>query len=324
MGFSVKHYLTFLLRLMICRKYIFAETVMLLFVIAGLTASCKDKPESSSSPFPSVLSVKITPEDPRTIHDLKILMEGMEGRDLTFRYVWKLNGEEIFGETFNSLRPLNFSKHDTISVVVTPLQEEVVGKSVESAPVVIMNTKPKISSATIQPLPAYTLSELEVRIEASDDDEDYLVYSYQWIKNGQESADETSSVLSSLNFERGDKIECTIVPSDQEAEGKEFTTKSVVIINRPPSITSQPPIDRVLEDYYAYQVVAEDPDQDTLTFSLSSFAPEGITVDPATGAIKWKIPKGLAGVYPIEIIVSDGQGGRCSQNFNLTISENSE
>ncbi len=308
---------------MICRKYILVETVMLLFVIAGLTSACKDKPESSS-PFPSVLSVKITPENPKAIHDLNIIMEGMEGRDLTFKYVWKHNGEEIFGETFNSLRHLNFSKHDTISVVVTPLQEEVVGKSVESAPVVIMNTAPKISQATIEPQPAYTHSELEVRIEASDDDDDYLVYSYQWIKNGQKIADETSSVLSSLNFERGDKIECSIVPSDQEAEGNEFTTRSVDIINRPPSITSQPPMDIVLEDSFAYQVVVEDPDQDTLAFSLSPSAPEGITIDPATGVIKWKIPKGLAGVYPIEIIVSDGQGGRCSQNFNLTISENRE
>jgi hypothetical protein len=313
----------FLLRFMICRKYILAEIVMLLFVIAGLTASCKDKPDSSS-PFPSVLSVKITPEDPSTIHDLNIIMEGMEGSDLTFKYVWKRNGEEIFGETFNSLRPLNFSKHDTISVVVTPLQGELVGKSVESSPVVIMNTDPKISSATIQPQPAYTNIELEASIEASDDDDDYLVYSYQWIKNGQKIADETSSVLSSLVFERGDKIECSIVPSDQESEGNEFTTRPVVIINRPPSITSPPPTDIVLEGSLTYQVVVEDPDQDTLAFSLSSSVPEGITVDPATGVIKWEIPKGLAGVYPIEIIVSDGQGGRCSQNFNLTISENRE
>ncbi len=61
--------------------------------------------------------------------------------------------------------------------------------------------------------------------------------------------------------------------------------------------------------------------QDILVLSLSSSAPDGMTLDPATGIVEWKIPKGLTGSYPIDIMVSDGCGGRCSQSFNIYIGE---
>jgi len=298
----------------------FLAGMVVIFLAVGLIPSCNDKPRSSS-PFPSVLSVKITPEAPRTTHELGVIMEGREGSDLTFKYTWKRNGEEIFGETFKTLRPLNFSKHDSISVVVTPLRGEVVGNPVESPPVVVINTEPVVSSAIIQPQPPYTDSQLELKIEASDDDDDYIVYSYQWIKNEQEMADETSYVLPGSSSERGDSVKCRIIPSDREIEGKEFVTEPVIIANSPPSITSQPPTEIVLDDFFTYQVVVDDPDQDVLSFSFSSSVPEGMTIDPETGSIKWKTPKGLAGIYPIGIIATDGHGGRCSQSFNLSVSE---
>lgn len=302
---------------MVHKKYLLTE-IVILFLITGLNLACESKTKSSS-PYPAILSVKITPENPRTTHDLNVIMEGMEGSNLTFKYCWKRNGNEIFGETFKTLRHFNFSKHDTISVVVTPVQEELMGKSVESDPVIIMNTEPIVSLATIQPQPAYTNSQLEVMVEASDDDDDYMVYSYSWIKNDQEITDETSSVLSSLNFRRGDSIWCKVIPSDREVEGRAFTTEPMVIANSPPFITSQPPLEIVLEHFFTYKVVADDPDQDKLVFSLSSSAPEGMAIDPATGIIKWKTPKDLTGIHPIEIIVSDGHGGRCSQSFDLSL-----
>lgn len=312
-------HITHILRLhsMSCNKYLLTAIVILLF-ITGLTLSCKKSKTKSSSPFPTVRSVKISPENPRAIHNLKIIMEGMEGSDLTFNYTWKRNGEEIFGENFKTLNHRNFSKHDTISVVVTPVQDEIVGESVESDLVVIMNTKPVLSFAIVRPQPAYTNSQLEVLVEVSDEDDDYIVYSYQWIKNDQEIANETENVLSSINFRSEDSIKCSITPSDREVEGSTFTTEPIVIANSPPVITSQPPSDIAIEQFFTYKVVAEDPDRDELVFSLSS-SPEGMTIDPANGIIKWKISKDLTGVCPIEIIVTDGYDGRCSQRFNLSL-----
>jgi len=301
------------------KKYLSAK-ILIIFLIMGLAFSCKDKTERSS-PYPTVLSVKIMPDNPRTNSKLKVKMEGIEGKDLTFRYLWKRNGEEIFGETFDALGPLNFTKHDAISVVVSPVQGEVVGKPVESVPVVVLNTGPILSFAVIKPYPAYTDGELDVVVEASDNDDDYIVFSYNWIKNGQEIENENSSVLTSENFKRGDSIQCAVIPSDREAEGKAVTTPPIVIANSPPVITSPPPSGVVREHVFIHKVVADDADEDELVFSLSSSSPEGMTIDPATGVIEWKIPKDLTGSYPIEIVVSDGYGGRCSQSTTLSVSK---
>lgn len=304
---------------MLYKKYLLVK-IVILFLTAGVIHSCKSETKSSS-PYPSVLSVKITPENPRTARDLSIIMEGLEGKDLTFKYLWKRTGEEIFGEAFKTLRSSNFAKHDTITVVVTPVQGETIGKSIESDPVVIMNTSPVLSLAMVRPQPAYTNSQLEAIVEASDDDDDYVVFSYVWIKNGQNIFNETSSLLSSENFKRGDSIQCIVTPSDREAKGKSFTTTPIVIANSPPSITSQPPSSVMLKDSLTYRVVADDLDQDKLVFSLVPSVPKGMAIDPATGVIKWKIPKDFTGVCPIEIIVSDEYGGRCSQRFDLSIGE---
>ena len=302
---------------MMYKKYLLIN-ILILLLIAGATLSCKKEAENTS-PFPTVLSIKITPETPKTKQTLKTKMEGVEGKELTFKYVWKRNGEAIFGEAFNTLSHSNFTKHDVISVVVTPVQGEITGRPVESEPVIVLNTKPKLSFARIQPYPAYADDQLEVVVTASDDDDDYIEYTVEWSKNGQAIENETSRVLTSGNFKRGDSIQCKVIPSDREEEGKAFTTTPIVIANSPPVITSQPPSDVVIEQLFTFKVVADDADQDELVFSLSSSSPEGMTIDPATGMIKWEIPKDLTGVYPIEIIVNDGYGGRSSQSTSLSL-----
>jgi len=286
----------------------------------GINPSCKSQPENCP-PYPSTLSVRIMPENPRASGKLSVVTEGVEGENTAFKYCWKRNGKEIFGENVKTLSHFNFSKHDAISVVVTPLQGEAIGRPVESASVVIINTEPIISSATIQPQPSYTDSQLEVKIKASDEDDDLIVYSCQWIKNGEEILNETSHVLSSSCFERGDSIQCRIIPSDREVYGRTFEADSIRIANSPPLITSRTRSEIACEGFFMYKIDTNDPDHDILVLSLSSSAPDGMTLDPATGIVEWKIPKGLTGSYPIDIIVSDGYGGRCSQTFNIYTGE---
>ncbi|NOQ86337.1 MAG: hypothetical protein GQ554_05615, partial [Deltaproteobacteria bacterium] len=89
----------------------------------GINPSCKSQPENSP-PYPATLSVRIMPENPRASGKLSVATEGVEGENTAFKYCWKRNGKEIFGETVKTLNHFNFSKHDAISVVVTPLQGE--------------------------------------------------------------------------------------------------------------------------------------------------------------------------------------------------------
>ena len=55
------------------------------------------------------------------------------------------------------------------------------------------------------------------------------------------------------------------------------------------------------------EVVATDPDGDTLAYSLDGPPPAGFALDGANGAITWDVPAGSEGeAYPLTFVVSDG------------------
>jgi RHS repeat-associated protein len=70
---------------------------------------------------------------------------------------------------------------------------------------------------------------------------------------------------------------------------------------------------------YTYEVEAEDPDLDILTYSLSE-APEGMAVDPITGLIQWTPSGGQGGQHHVVLDVTDGRCGDDTQAFSLNVS----
>jgi hypothetical protein len=104
------------------------------------------------------------------------------------------------------------------------------------------------------------------------------------------------------------------VSTGQEVASQEFT-----ILNSAPIITSSPQAQKLKSALYRYQLVAQDPDGDPISFSLSPSSPQGMTVDPQTGLIQWKIGRNDAGTHTIEVIATDGDEGRCTQKYSLTI-----
>ncbi|MHB1351665.1 MAG: putative Ig domain-containing protein, partial [Desulfobulbaceae bacterium] len=69
---------------------------------------------------------------------------------------------------------------------------------------------------------------------------------------------------------------------------------------------------------YKYQVTAEDPDDDVLTYTLLQ-GPEGMTIDPNSGLLEWT-PLGIpASKYLISIKASDGRCGEDTQTFYLYV-----
>lgn len=100
---------------------------------------------------------------------------------------------------------------------------------------------------------------------------------------------------------------------------------SVVVLptapNGPPVIDSRPAFLAVTGSPYTYEVEAFDPDGDDLTFSLVD-APDGMTIDPATGLLQWTPDESQQGATTVKIRVSDPSGGRGSQSFPLLVRDN--
>ena len=69
---------------------------------------------------------------------------------------------------------------------------------------------------------------------------------------------------------------------------------------------------------YIYQSTANDPDDDSLTFSLATH-PAGMTVDAATGLVSWNPAASQVGLVPVLLQVSDGRGGTATQSFTIDV-----
>ncbi|HEV3341679.1 MAG TPA: putative Ig domain-containing protein, partial [Pirellulales bacterium] len=97
-----------------------------------------------------------------------------------------------------------------------------------------------------------------------------------------------------------------------------------VSLEAPPVITSQPPEPAVTGLPYRYQVLAQDAENNPLTYSLTQ-APTGMTIDSKSGLISWvgaPIGPGLPSGYLVTVQVSDGMGGQDTQTFTLRVVAN--
>lgn len=86
--------------------------------------------------------------------------------------------------------------------------------------------------------------------------------------------------------------------------------------NAPPTILSQPPTLAVTWREYVYAVAAQDPEGNSLQFSLIA-GPEGMNVEPSTGVIRWlPIPEQI-GQHEVIIRATDNSGNVAQQAFAL-------
>ena len=98
------------------------------------------------------------------------------------------------------------------------------------------NSPPAVTSVTIQPEKAYKGNELNLAIESNDPDRDLVTYRYQWIKNDQEILGENNISLKGDRFQKGDRIQVRVIPSDGKMEGPPFLSSQIRILNSPPVI----------------------------------------------------------------------------------------
>ncbi|WP_337175299.1 putative Ig domain-containing protein [Paludisphaera sp.] len=91
----------------------------------------------------------------------------------------------------------------------------------------------------------------------------------------------------------------------------------VACANQGPTITSRPPTEAWPGDPYLYAVRADDPEGDPLAFELLA-GPSGMTIDAASGVVRWTPAADQAGrSFAVLIRVDDGLGIPAVQSFTV-------
>ena len=305
------------------------KTVTVLGVVLtfALTLSCGKTEESGKegeqTPSLVISSVTIKPPNPLSRSTLEAVVTPQQvGTEYAYR--WLVNGEEVLHETEITLESEHFSKGDSVEVEVTPYQDEVSGNPANSEPVLIINSAPVMGSLTVGPAPAHSRDDLTVHLDVSDADNDYIRVAYQWEKNKEPIAGETDATLSNDLFSKGDKISCRVTFSEDESDEVSYQSNILTILNSAPIITSRLSGNNMEGYLFSYTVAAEDPDGDSLEFSLDA-APEGMTIDPEAGTISWEAGEDQRkGTYEFQVVVSDPEGAKAMQPITLTFPEVAE
>jgi RHS repeat-associated protein len=93
---------------------------------------------------------------------------------------------------------------------------------------------------------------------------------------------------------------------------------SATAANEPPVITSTPPFAATLGEPYVYDVTADDPEAQPLTFSLV-LAPAGMTIDATTGRVTWTPAAGQEGLQTVVVLATDPGGAAGSQAYTVAV-----
>ncbi len=244
-----------------------------------------------------------------------------EDQQVSFNFKWYAGDAVIMEDSSGSLNPGLYHKGESVSVEVIPFDSRGPGKSLRSEAKKIGDLPPVITSLTLAPTKAFPGDVITAQIAAEDPDNDFISYTYHWYVNAEpvQGPKGEAATFDTKGLRKKDTVSLVVIPSDGEKAGKQALAEGVVLYNSPPKITSTPPAGFTEDNkFYTYQVTASDPDGDQLTYSLEK-APQGMTIDSATGLIHWEIPENLSErrEVPIKIKVDDGDGGTVTQEYSF-------
>ena len=118
----------------------------------------------------------------------------------------------------------------------------------------------------------------------------------------------------------GDKDQFTYKANDGSLDSNTATVKiDILPPNHAPQILSQPPTVASPNIEYLYGVLAFDADAgEILTFSLAQ-APAGMTINPASGLVRWTPTGGQIGRHLVAVKVTDSVGEFAYQGYSIEV-----
>lgn len=91
--------------------------------------------------------------------------------------------------------------------------------------------------------------------------------------------------------------------------------------NEMPTLGGDPPLGVNPGDLYAWTATASDPEEGDITFRLQD-APEGMTIDPVTGELRWQTAPTIEGDHRVTLVATDPDGGAALLSFTIRVAPN--
>ena len=240
--------------------------------------------------FPASVSLEATLQ-------VDIQGEDKDGDAIHYQYQWIVNGLPVPDGTGPQFLTAQLKKGDEIGVELIPSDGKVNGAAFKTASVMVGNTAPRIDEIHMEPVSVHRGEILKASVVARDPDGDPVQLSYKWFRNGKELPGQQTDTLDTKPFHKKDVLRVLVTASDGQAAREPLYGMAVTIENGPPRITSTP--STALNDgQYLYQVIATDPDEDTISYELKE-APSGMTIDAATGKLVWRLTPETKGKHHV-------------------------
>ncbi|GAM10729.1 protein sidekick-2 [Geobacter sp. OR-1] len=266
---------------------------------------------------PTITSTPVTTVSEGASYSYQVTATAVGNRTLSYSLAIKPAGMTISPAGLVSWTPL-YSQSGNQNVTVRVVDSG--GHMVEqhyAISVANQNSEPVISSTPVTS--AVELHPYSYQVIAADPQGDPLSYTLVTAPAGM-TVSATGLLTWTPTVIQYGANPVTVRASDGSLSAEQSFTIDVGY-NQTPVISSSPVTVAADGAAYSYQVVASDPDNDPLTYSLIA-APSGMTVS-ASGLLSWTPTKAQAdaGSHPVSLQVSDGSLSAI-QEFTVTVSVN--
>lgn len=178
----------------------------------------EDYPESDVTenrpPVVKSINVETLTANPRDGFRVNVISEDPDGDSVDYIYQWKLNGEDIYGATDETLKWRDdFSKGDQLTIEVIPFDEEAEGVWKSEGTFTIPNAPPVIKST---PEGAVTGNSFSYRIIAEDPDGDPFTLSLENAPEDMVLNSETGEISWTFGSEDSGDYSIDIIATDEE------------------------------------------------------------------------------------------------------------